>query len=272
MRCFSKTRFAVFMPALLLAASTFVASYQAQAASLTGDEVTLLIVERLADENLEAKPIISANRIFPDCAGKVNILPMFGGWHTVHVACSVTNGWRFAIRTNLGTPAGGGKGRAGARQNNTAVDIASITGLITSTAGETSDGNASGMKVLALKRSMTKGDIVTADDLTIVKVAERNAIGAFLVGNDIVGRRFKSSLTAGRPVRARHLQPDYLVTKDAEVMITSKAGAISVDVVGIALENGQFGEWIKVQNASSGESVFARIISEKKVSVIAKKG
>ena len=272
MRCFSKTRFAVFMPALLLAASTFVASYQAQAASLTGDEVTLLIAERLADENLEAKPIISANRIFPDCAGKVDILPMFGGWHTVHVACSVTNGWRFAIRTNLGTPAGGGKGRAGARQNKTAVDIASITGLITSTAGETSDGNASGMKVLALNRSMTKGDIVTADDLTIVEVAKRNAIGAFLVGNDIVGRRFKSSLTAGRPVRARHLQPDYLVTKDAEVMITSKAGAISVDVVGIALENGQFGEWIKVQNASSGESVFARIISEKKVSVIAKKG
>ena len=272
MRCFSKTRFAAVVAALLLAATTFVTGYQVQAASLTGDEVTLLITERLAAENLEAKPIISANRTFPDCAGKVDILPMFGSWHTVHVACSATKGWRFAIRTNLGTPAGGGKGRAGARQNKTAVDIASITGLITSTAGETSDGNASGMKVLALNRSMTKGDIVTADDLTIVEVAERNAIGAFLVGNDIVGRRFKSSLTAGRPVRARHLQPDYLVTKDAEVMITSKAGAISVDVVGIALENGQFGEWIKVQNASSGESVFARIISEKKVSVIAKKG
>lgn len=260
------------MPALLLAATTFVASYQAQAASLTGEEVTVLITERLGAENLEAKPIISANRTFPDCAGKVDILPMFGGWHTVHVACSTPKGWRFAIRTNLGTPVGGGKGRADARQNKSAFDSASISGLITSTADKTSDGSASGLKVLALNRSVTKGDIVTTDDVTIVEVAERNAIGAFPVGNDIVGRRFKSSLTAGRPVRARHLQPDYLVTKDAEVMITSKAGAISVDVVGIALENGQFGEWIKVQNESSGESVFARIISEKKVSVIAKKG
>ena len=272
MRCFGITRFAAFMPALLLAATTFVASYQAQAASLTGEEVTVLITERLGAENLEAKPIISANRTFPDCAGKVDILPMFGGWHTVHVACSTPKGWRFAIRTNLGTPVGGGKGRADARQNKSAFDSASISGLITSTADKTSDGSASGLKVLALNRSVTKGDIVTTDDVTIVEVAERNAIGAFPVGNDIVGRRFKSSLTAGRPVRARHLQPDYLVTKDAEVMITSKAGAISVDVVGIALENGQFGEWIKVQNASSGEAVFARIINEKKVSVIPKKG
>ena len=272
MRFFGITRFAAFMLALLLAATTFVASYQAQAASLTGEEVTVLITERLGAENLEAKPIISANRTFPDCAGKVDILPMFGGWHTVHVACSTPKGWRFAIRTNLGTPVGGGTGRADARQDTSAVDSASISGLITSTAGKASDGSASGLKVLALNRSVTKGDIVTADDVTIVEVAERNAIGAFPVGNDIVGRRFKSSLTAGRPVRARHLQPDYLVTKDAEVIITSKAGAISVDVVGIALENGQFGEWIKVQIESSGESVFARIISEKKVSVIAKKG
>ena len=68
MRCFSKTRFAAVVAALLLAATTFGTGYQVQAASLTGDEVTLLITERLAAENLEAKPIISANRTFPDCA------------------------------------------------------------------------------------------------------------------------------------------------------------------------------------------------------------
>ena len=46
---------------------------------------------------------------------------------------------------------------------------------------------------------------------------------------------------------------------------------VYVDVVGIALEDGQFGELIKVQNASSGQSVFAKVISEKKVAVVAKK-
>ena len=101
---------------------------------------------------------------------------------------------------------------------------------------------------------------------------ERNAHGAFLADVDIVGRRLKSSLTAGQPVRARHLQPDILVAKDTEVIIVGRAGAVSVDVLGVALEDGQFGEWIEVQNASSGQLIFAKVISEKKVAVIAKKG
>jgi flagella basal body P-ring formation protein FlgA len=61
------------------------------------------------------------------------------------------------------------------------------------------------------------------------------------------------------------------VTEGAEVIITSKAGLVKVDVVGLAMEDGQFGEWIKVRNASSGQAVFAKVISEKKVAVIAKK-
>ena len=42
-------------------------------------------------------------------------------------------------------------------------------------------------------------------------------------------------------------------------------------MVGIAFENGQFGEWIGVENVSSGKMVHGKIIGEKKVAVIAKK-
>ena len=150
------------------------------------------------------------------------------------------------------------------------AESTSISGLVTSKKPATHQKSAVSVQVVALNRSVRKGDIITADDIALVKVAERNAIGAFK-GDDLVGRRLKSSLTAGKPVRTRHLEPDYMVTKDAEVIISSKAGVVNVDVVGIALEDGQFGEWIKVQNASSGQSVFAKVISEKKVSVVAKK-
>ena len=44
---------------------------------------------------------------------------------------------------------------------------------------------------------------------------------------------------------------------------------LRVDMVGFALENGQFGDWIQVQNASSGKTVMAEVIGEK-VAVIAK--
>ena len=56
-----------------------------------------------------------------------------------------------------------------------------------------------------------------------------------------------------------------------EVLISSYAGGISVDMVGYALENGQIGEWIGVENANSGKMVRGKITGEKKVSVITKK-
>ena len=70
---------------------------------------------------------------------------------------------------------------------------------------------------------------------------------------------------------ARHLYPDYLVEKGSEVLISSYAGGISVDMIGYSLENGQLGEWIGIENASSGKTIRAKITGEKKVMVIAKK-
>ena len=254
---------------LLIAAVAGLGVVPAQAGALTGPEVTALITERLAAENLQANPTISANRIFPECAGKVEVLPMFGGWHTVSVACNKPKGWRFAIRANLKNVQ---RVRVPVRRNRATVDTTSPAGLITTRGNNASKVVVGSVKVLALARSVTKGDVITAADLVIVEVPERNAHGAFLADVDIVGRRLKSSLTAGQPVRARHLQPDILVAKDTEVIIVGRAGAVSVDVLGVALEDGQFGEWIEVQNASSGHSIFAKVISEKKVAVIAKKG
>lgn len=256
-------------PMLLIAAMACLGAVPVQAGALTGPEVKALITERLAAENLQAGPTISANRIFPECDGKVEVLPMFGGWHTVSVACNMPKGWKFAIRTNLENAR---RARVPVRSNRAMAESASISGLNATRGNSTGNVVTGSLKVLALARSVTKGDVIKAADVVLVEVPERNALGAFLADVDIVGRRLKSSLTVGQPVRARHLQPDILVAKDTEVIIVGRAGAVSVDVIGIALEDGQFGEWIEVQNASSGQSIFAKVISEKKVAVIAKKG
>ena len=79
-----------------------------------------------------------------------------------------------------------------------------------------------------------------------------------------------SPLSARRPLQTRHLMPDFMIEEESEVLISSRTGRISVDMVGYALENGQFGDWIKVQNANSGKTVMAKVIDEKKVVVIAK--
>ena len=66
------------------------------------------------------------------------------------------------------------------------------------------------------------------------------------------------------------MKPKWLVEEDDDVVIQNKVGGISVDMVGLALENGQYGEWIRVQNVSSGIIVVGQIKNKKIISTNAK--
>ena len=45
---------------------------------------------------------------------------------------------------------------------------------------------------------------------------------------------------------------------------------IQVEALGVALENGNFGDRIRVENTKSGEKLLGLVKSEKKVQIIAK--
>ena len=130
---------------------------------------------------------------------------------------------------------------------------------------------ANEIEVVALARSLSRNDMIAAADLVMVAVSERNLLGTFFDPSDVIGRRAKIGVGVNQPLMAHHLYPDYLVEEGNEVVISSYAGGISVDMVGYAVENGQIGEWIGVENASSGKMVRGKITGEKKVSVITKK-
>ena len=243
----------------------------ASTTELDGSDISRLIVDKLASQGLNAVPSIKPDRFFPPCNSKPEIEPMFGGWTTVAVRCATGSGWRFMIRTNLTSrpalvpirdfkPGLGVNGPAKGQ----AIELAvARSEMATAVVDE--------IEVVALARSVSRNDMIAADDLLMVVISERNALGAFFDPADVVGRRVKIGVGVNQPLMARHLHPDYLVEEGNEVLISSYAGGISVDMVGYALDNGQFGEWIGVENASSGKRVHAKITGEKKVTVITKK-
>ena len=243
----------------------------ASTTELNGSDISRLIVDKLASQGLNAVPSIKPDRLFPPCDSKPEIEPMFGGWTTVAVRCATGSGWRFMIRTNLTSrpalvpirdfkPGLGVNGPA----NGQAIELAvARSKMATAVVDE--------IEVVALARSVSRNDMIAADDLLMVAISERNALGAFFDPADVIGRRVKIGVGVNQPLMARHLHPDYLVEEGNEVLISSYAGGISVDMVGYALDNGQFGEWIGVENASSGKRVHAKITGEKKVTVITKK-
>ena len=262
---------AIILQAAAILAAPAAGAAEAPAKALAGVDVSRLIMERLAGEGLEGAPSIKPDRVFPTCDSTPDIEPMFGGWSTVAVRCGSGSGWRFMIRTNLtsraapvpirdfrplavGTP----NGRNGPIER--AVARPTMPKVVNDE-----------IEVVALARSVSRNDIIGAGDLVMVAVSERNTMGAFFDPADVIGRRMKIGLGVNQPLMARHLHPDYLVEEGSEVLISTSAGGISVDMVGYALENGQIGEWIGVENASSGKTIRGKITGEKKVSVIAKK-
>ena len=243
----------------------------ASTTELDGSDISRLIVDKLASQGLNGVPSIKPDRLFPPCDSKPEIEPMFGGWTTVAVRCATGSGWRFMIRTNLASrpalvpirdfkPGLGVNGQA----NGQAIELAVAR-------SEMATAFVDEIEVVALARSVSRNDMIAADDLLMVAISERNALGAFFDPADVIGRRVKIGVGVNKPLMARHFHPDYLVEEGSEVLISSYAGAISVDMVGYAVENGQFGEWIGVENVSSGKIVRAKVTGEKKVTVITKK-
>ncbi len=243
----------------------------ASTAKLDGMDVSRLIVQKLAGQGLEGAPVIKPDRLFPACETKPEIEPMFGSWNTVSVRCESGSRWRFMIRTNLTSRV------VPVPIRDFKPGVAKI-GLVKSLAieqamarGNTAAAVADEIEVVALARSVSRNDMIAAADVVMVAVSERNVLGAFFDPSDVIGRRAKIGVGLNQPLMAHHLYPDYLVEKGDEVVISSYAGGISVDMVGYALENGQIGEWIGVENAGSGKMVRGKITGEKKVSVITKK-
>jgi flagella basal body P-ring formation protein FlgA len=74
----------------------------------------------------------------------------------------------------------------------------------------------------------------------------------------------------GSIVRARHLTPDWIITKNQIVTIEHKVGSLVINAQGVAQESGQIGQKIWVNNFNSGKKVLCWIKNDKKVTTNAK--
>ena len=241
---------------------------------IIGADINKLVAETMLAKGLNGAPRLSKSRKFLACKNGMSVEPMFGTWKTVKVSCNDEGSWTLMVRTNLRTKVkttkkakvmpkkstlGSGKPKVKAKKT---VE-ASAKVVKRQKQIET-------MSILALGRSMSRGDVIMPRDIITITVPVNAASGVFFNPEDIVGRKLKSSVTAKKPIQARHLKPKWLIEEDDEVVIQNQAGGISVNMVGLALENGQYGEWIKVQNVSSGIVIVGQIKNKKIISTNAK--
>ena len=230
---------------LLFSSICFILSSTISVANtLTGEIIYNQIVEQLAKKNLHANPSISMVRHFPICPSRVNINKIFGSWKTVSISCPDTN-WKLVVRTNINN-------KLSVMQKNETQYVAKTN------------------MIVALKTSLNKGDILKDVHLTQFESTKNVGGGVFYEKDQLKGRTLKRSLSVGTIIRARHLNPDWIILKDQIVTIEHQVGSIIINAQGIAQEAGQKGQRIWVNNFNSGKKVLCWIIDDKKVTTNAK--
>jgi flagellar basal body P-ring formation protein FlgA len=233
-----------FIPFLFSSICFVLSSTISVANTLTGEMIYNQIVEQLAKQNLNANPSISMVRHFPICPSRVSVNKIFGSWKTVSISCPGTN-WRLVVRTNIN------KNLYLIQKNKTQY-------------------NAQAKMIVALNTSLNKGDILKDAHLTQFESTKNVGGGVFYEKDQLTGRTLKKSLSVGTIIRARHLNPDWIIHKYQVVTIEHQVGSIIINAQGIAQEAGQKGQRIWVNNFNSGKKVLCWIIDDKKVTTNAK--
>ena len=211
---------------------------------VTGAEIAILAQKILADQNIDAKPMIDIGRDYNLCESELDINPSReGDWRLLTVQCEAPKSWSISLRTSSSAP------------ENQKVSIMP-------------DLPEGGLAVI-LNKSLTRGSVITANDLSFAPVKMTKGMQFFSNTADVVGRKIKRTVSKGQPIRASHLDISWLILKNSPIQIEAASSGIQITISGISLENGQLGDIIKVKNAMSGIIVDAFVESSQKVSPVA---
>ena len=222
--------------------------HQAMAGDLiSGAQLKDHVQSVLMSRGLDSRPVISDTRRFRACEAPLQVTPMFGGYKTVRLTCPDVDGFKIAVRTQIDSFVDG------------ATETAPNPGR-----------EAGSAKFVVLTKSLQTGEIIGADDVRLVTRDANPGVGYFRNINDVVGRKAKRAININQIIRTRHLELDYAIQKDQSVNIESKIGPVTVVSAGIAVDDAQLGDLVKVKNNSSGLVVEGVAISGKKIRIQAK--
>jgi flagella basal body P-ring formation protein FlgA len=127
--------------------------------------------------------------------------------------------------------------------------------------------NGSG-DVVTLSRNVKRGDILTAEDLTIENrdLARINA-GYYTDPQEVIGQQLRRPLMRGAILMQFQLEEPKLIKRGQEVFIVADSTGISVKMRGTAMMDGKEGDRVKVRNLTSRRIIEGVVISTNTVKV-----
>ena len=123
------------------------------------------------------------------------------------------------------------------------------------------------IQFVSLKKNYSKGKIIREEDLEVIEKKILNTRNLIMNKSDIIGKKTKRTIMSKKPIYENYLQKSWMIEKDEEITIENNIGSIFIKVEGVALQNADFMDKIKVMNKSSGQIITAYVKNKKKVTL-----
>ena len=210
------------------------------AATMNGSELKERISKWLKTKGVNTQVEILDNIKYPYCNEKdLLISDISGSYRLIKVNCIGEDKWSFIVRNKQNVESNKNKSK-------------------------------NKVNVLALKNSLKSGTIINENDIIVIKKRVNNKNDLVKNKIDLIGKKLKKSINSNRPIYHSNLEKDWLIQKNSSIIIENKIGSITVKDKGIALENADFMDVLKVKNIKSGKIIYGFAKNQKKVVLKAK--
>lgn len=120
-------------------------------------------------------------------------------------------------------------------------------------------------EVVVANDNLSPGSLLTKDNIQVIEIDKNKLRGStFSSLDEILGARIKRRVRTGNIISDKML---CFVCKGDRVTIAAVSGGLSIQVYGVAEEDGVLGETIQVRNLSSDKLVYARVASTSEVHI-----
>lgn len=114
---------------------------------------------------------------------------------------------------------------------------------------------------------LRRGVVIDAQDIRIAELDLNSLRSPCFDMDELVGKRLKRGLRAGEAFERASVVFPPLIKRGEPVTITASKGALTVTARGMAQQDGQEGDMIRVRNISSNKDILCRITGSESVAV-----
>lgn len=122
--------------------------------------------------------------------------------------------------------------------------------------------------VVVARKDIRKGVIIGPDDVELERKLTGPSADHLVSGiSGALGREADRNIRAGMELRSDQLSWPKMVNMGDMVTVTAESGRMRITTLGKAKQDGDMGEWIKVQNIESNKTITARVAGPGEVTV-----